>query len=129
MGQDDEAVMKKVKVKVALKTKIKIGNDTNLSHQDLGQSGSVSNRPITGWECLSLQYSVSWPLHLIISPSVIEKYNDILKFLLTVRRTQCKLHDTWAAQKKQKVHRNRVWQGFGVGVLLILSYLAPIFTP
>ena len=106
MGQDDDALMKKVKVKVALKTKIKIGNDTNSSHQDPNQSGSITNRPITGWQCLSLQYSVSWPLHLIVSPSVIEKYNDVLKFLLTVRRTQCKLHGTWAAQKKQKVHMN-----------------------
>ena len=34
---------------------------------------------------------------------VIDKYNDILKFLLTVRRTQCKLHETWANQKKIEV--------------------------
>ena len=64
---------------------------------------TASNRPTDGWQCFSLQYSVAWPLHLVITPSVIEKYNEILKFLLFVRRTQCKLHETWANQKKIEV--------------------------
>ena len=76
--------------------------DTNSTHLS-NQRANSSNRPTDGWQCFSLQYSVAWPLHLIITPSVIDKYNDILKFLLTVRRTQCKLHETWANQKKIEV--------------------------
>merc|ERR1719412_1634029 len=65
---------------------------------------------MNGWQCFSLQYSVAWPLHLIVSPSVVEKYNDIQKFLLTVRRTQCKLHETWSSQKRKQVKKILSWQ-------------------
>ena len=107
LGHDEDSVLRKIKIKIALKTKIKIGNisslqDANSTHLT-NQRGNSSNRPTDGWQCFSLQYSVAWPLHLIITPSVIDKYNDILKFLLTVRRTQCKLHETWANQKKIEV--------------------------
>merc|ERR1711997_1349585 len=107
LGHDEEATLRKIKVKIALKTKIKIGANSNAhevsSTHLLNHRGNSGNRPADGWQCLSLQYSVAWPLHLIITPTVVDKYNDILKFLLTTRRTQCKLHDTWANQKKIEV--------------------------
>ena len=108
LGHDEETVLRKIKIKIALKTKIKIGNTSNSQDSSTTHMSSIrgnsSNRPTDGWQCFSLQYSVAWPLHLIITPSVIDKYNDILKFLLTVRRTQCKLHETWANQKKIEVN-------------------------
>ena len=107
LGHDEEATLRKIKVKIALKTKIKIGANSNAhevsSTHLLNHRGNSGNRPADGWQCLSLQYSVAWPLHLIITPTVVDKYNDILKFLLTVRRTQCKLHETWSNQKKIEV--------------------------
>jgi len=49
-----------------------------------------------GWEQVSLQYAVPWPLHLVVTPAALEKYNDIFSFLLLVRRTQSSLHKLWA---------------------------------
>jgi len=51
---------------------------------------------VCGWEVLGLQYAVPWPLHLIITPTALEKYNSIFRFLLLVRRTQSSLHSLWA---------------------------------
>ena len=63
----------------------------------------ASNEPKkTGWECLSLTYSVPWPLHLIISPKVLSKYNEVFRFLLLAKRTQLMLHSAWTEQKQNK---------------------------
>ena len=51
---------------------------------------------VPGWDQLSLQYAVPWPLHLIITPQTLEKYNAIFKFLLLARRTQSALHSLWS---------------------------------
>ena len=56
--------------------------------------GKESGR--SGWEQLSLQYAVPWPLHLVVTPSALEQYNNILHFLLLVRRAQAGLHTLWA---------------------------------
>ena len=50
----------------------------------------------SGWDQLSVQYAVPWPLHLIVTPSALEQYNNILAFLLLVRRAQAALHNLWA---------------------------------
>merc|ERR1712142_801381 len=49
-----------------------------------------------GWDQVSLQYAVPWPLHLVVTPAALEKYNTIFSFLLLVRRTQAALHQLWA---------------------------------
>ena len=55
-----------------------------------------------GWNNLSLNYTVPWPLHLILSPKVLSKYNEVFRFLLLAKRTQILLHEAWAEQKKDK---------------------------
>jgi len=50
----------------------------------------------SGWEALSMQYAVPWPLHLVVTAQALEKYNRILAFLLAVRRAQRALHALWA---------------------------------
>lgn len=37
------------------------------------------------WSGLSLDYRAHWPLHLILSPDVIEKYNTLFRFLLPIK--------------------------------------------
>ncbi len=78
MSDPDEKVASKVKVE--LKTGSKKVN-------------------IIGWDLIQLTYSVPWPLHLIISPKVLAKYNEVFRFLLLAKRTQLLLHETWSAQK------------------------------
>ena len=38
------------------------------------------------WNGLSLDYRSHWPLHLMFSPEVLEKYNTLFRFLLPIKR-------------------------------------------
>lgn len=85
--QDDEKITKKIKVNVVVPN-----------------NAESKVKPI-GWKCLSLQYSVPWPLHLILSEKSLEDYNRVFQFLITVKRTQLLLHKLWALQKWRKAER------------------------
>lgn len=52
---------------------------------------------VSGWDCVKLQYDVQWPLHILFQPAVLEKYNNLFRFLLKVKRTQLELQQVWAA--------------------------------
>ncbi|TRY67652.1 hypothetical protein TCAL_05867 [Tigriopus californicus] len=82
--QDDEKITKKIKVNVVI------------------PNGDESKVKPIGWKCLTLQYSVPWPLHLILSEKSLEDYNRVFQFLITVKRTQLLLHKMWALQKWRK---------------------------
>ena len=56
----------------------------------LGEGGA------SGWEQLRVQYAVPWPLHLVLTPASLDRYNAVFRFLLLVRRTQAALHTQWA---------------------------------
>jgi gamma-tubulin complex component 4 len=43
------------------------------------------------WGGLSLIYNCQWPLHLMFSPDVTEKYNTLFRFLLPIKRVQLEL--------------------------------------
>lgn len=67
-----------------------------------------------GWEShLYLNYSINWPLNLLFSPSIIERYNKIFKFVLAVRRVQLALHQTWRKQqrfyKSLTTYQSSIW--------------------
>ena len=51
------------------------------------------------WSGLSLDYQVEWPLHLVLGPDTLEKYNQVFRFLMPIKRVQLELQDAW----KQKV--------------------------
>ena len=91
-GMADETILRKVKVKVTLKTRLK------LQHQVKQQPHQLTS----GWDCLSLQYSAPWPLHLILTPSHVDTYNDVARMLLRVRRVQKLLQEAWFADVKDK---------------------------
>eukprot|EP00347_Sterkiella_histriomuscorum_P015647 403356230 len=50
------------------------------------------------WNGLSLDYRSHWPLHLMFSPDVIEKYNTLFRFLLPIKRIQLDLQHVWAVK-------------------------------
>lgn len=58
--------------------------------------------PEIGWTVLGLTYCVNWPLHIFFTPSMLEKYNRIFRFLLAVRRTQLDLQHCWSLQMFNK---------------------------
>uniref|UniRef100_A0A8C9HEQ3 Gamma-tubulin complex component n=1 Tax=Piliocolobus tephrosceles TaxID=591936 RepID=A0A8C9HEQ3_9PRIM len=69
-----------------------------------GPSRETSPReaPASGWAALGLSYKVQWPLHILFTPAVLEKYNVVFKYLLSVRRVQAELQHCWALQMQRK---------------------------
>ncbi|XP_053896970.1 gamma-tubulin complex component 4 isoform X2 [Malaclemys terrapin pileata] len=69
-----------------------------------GPSRELSPReaPTSGWAALGLSYKVQWPLHILFTPAVLEKYNVVFKYLLSVRRVQAELQHCWALQMQRK---------------------------
>ncbi|KAL5558187.1 hypothetical protein UlMin_034398 [Ulmus minor] len=47
-----------------------------------------SRTPIFGIDCLEFTYKVSWPLELIANTEAIKKYNQVMRFLLKVKRAK-----------------------------------------
>lgn len=55
---------------------------------------------------LKLKYKVKWPLHLLFSPKVIERYNVMFQFLLQIKRIQYDLHSIWCYHREKKMKKN-----------------------
>ncbi|XP_068172322.1 gamma-tubulin complex component 4 isoform X5 [Antennarius striatus] len=66
------------------------------------QDTSPREVPPTGWAALGLAYKVQWPLHILFTPAVLEKYNIVFRYLLSVRRVQSQLQHCWALQMQRK---------------------------
>ncbi|XP_027870022.1 gamma-tubulin complex component 4 [Xiphophorus couchianus] len=66
------------------------------------QDSSPREAPPTGWAALGLAYKVQWPLHILFTPAVLEKYNVVFRYLLSVRRVQSQLQHCWALQMQRK---------------------------
>uniref|UniRef100_A0A1A9WLY9 Gamma-tubulin complex component n=1 Tax=Glossina brevipalpis TaxID=37001 RepID=A0A1A9WLY9_9MUSC len=47
------------------------------------------------FQFVQLQYKINWPLHLLFSPKVIERYNVLFRFLLLIKKIQYDLHMIW----------------------------------
>ncbi len=55
---------------------------------------------------VTLKYKVRWPLHLLFTAKVLERYNDLFRFLLRIKKTQCDLHRIWCYHRENKVERS-----------------------
>lgn len=55
---------------------------------------------------LVLRYKIKWPLHLMFSPKVLERYNDLFRFLIRIKKAQHDLHDVWCHHREIKVQRD-----------------------
>uniref|UniRef100_T1IZF1 Gamma-tubulin complex component n=1 Tax=Strigamia maritima TaxID=126957 RepID=T1IZF1_STRMM len=61
----------------------------------------------TGWTNLSLTYNVPWPLHIIFTKPILEKYNIMFRFLMSIKRVQLDLQHCWTLQMLWKSHQKR----------------------
>uniref|UniRef100_A0A8C4QIT6 Gamma-tubulin complex component n=1 Tax=Eptatretus burgeri TaxID=7764 RepID=A0A8C4QIT6_EPTBU len=66
-----------------------------------GQSSELQHSA-TGCSLLGLSYEVRWPMHILLTPNILESYNTIFHHLLEVRRVQTELQQCWATQMQQK---------------------------
>lgn len=55
---------------------------------------------------ITLKYKVKWPLHLLFSPKTLDKYNEMFRFLLRIRKIQYNIHQVWTFQRESKVKKN-----------------------
>ncbi|XP_013187642.2 gamma-tubulin complex component 4 [Amyelois transitella] len=52
-----------------------------------------------GWSTIILKYEFKWPLHLLFTPEVLARYNDMFRLLLRIKQTQHDLHMLWKTYK------------------------------
>eukprot|EP00058_Branchiostoma_floridae_P020804 XP_002606294.1 hypothetical protein BRAFLDRAFT_67534 [Branchiostoma floridae] len=69
------------------------GPPTNVTEHE--PSGPIPSGE-SGWGVLGLSYSVQWPLHILFTEAVLDK------FLLSVKRVQLELQHCWALQMEGK---------------------------
>lgn len=53
------------------------------------------------WDNVFLEYRVDWPLHLLLTPQVMAKYNVVFQYLLRLKRIQGDLESSWAVMRRQ----------------------------
>lgn len=54
---------------------------------------------------ISLRYKVKWPLHMIFSAGVMERYNEIFRFLLRIKKSQHDLQLVWTMHREKKMDK------------------------
>ncbi|CAI9719478.1 gamma-tubulin complex component 4-like [Octopus vulgaris] len=84
-------------------------NDSYLHNFQLTCKTGTGDRPSnvnvfsgTVLNALGLTYTVQWPLHIFFTPSVLEKYECVFKFLMKVHYVQMELQHCWLLQVKSK---------------------------
>ncbi|XP_026742144.1 gamma-tubulin complex component 4 homolog isoform X2 [Trichoplusia ni] len=73
---------------------VKPNVSTNTSIEE--DSSTVSD----GWSSIILKYDFKWPLHLLFTPEVLARYNDMFRLLLRIKKTQHDLHALWKTYKQ-----------------------------
>lgn len=86
-------------------------NPESLTDQYRIQSASAGKKTdddITGYEALELDYSVPFPLSLIISRKTIIRYQLILRYTLSLRHLENTLIESWSESNKATswIHRS-----------------------
>lgn len=72
--------------------KVKVNKDGDL----MGHPDASLEVSLDGWDGISLEYSIDWPLQLFVTPEVLSKYQRIFQYLLRLKRTQMELEKSWA---------------------------------
>ncbi|XP_071845867.1 gamma-tubulin complex component 4-like isoform X1 [Apostichopus japonicus] len=80
-----------------------------------GKKGALGGKVETGWHLMGLSCTFHWPVHIIFTPSVAERYNKLFKFLLAVKRVQLELQQCWIHHMDRKNHvpsieETTIWQ-------------------
>ncbi|CAA6662025.1 unnamed protein product [Spirodela intermedia] len=56
---------------------------------------------LDGWDGVSLEYSLDWPLQLFFTQEVLSKYIRAFQYLIRLKRTQMELEKSWASVMQQ----------------------------
>lgn len=72
---------------------------------------------------IELKYKVKWPLQLLFSPKVIDRYNDMFRFLLQIKKIQYELHMVWCQHREQKLTKNHELRQFRHKLMYLIDNL------
>ena len=50
------------------------------------------------WNGLTMDYTPKWPLHLMLTPQILDKYRALFRFLFSIKRAQYHLQRLWMKQ-------------------------------
>ncbi|KAK9756933.1 hypothetical protein RND81_01G130800 [Saponaria officinalis] len=64
-------------------------------------ASSSTTADLDGWDGITLEYSIDWPLQLFFSQEVLSKYRRVFQYLLKLKRTQMELEKSWASVMHQ----------------------------
>lgn len=95
------APLQKLRLDVGASAYIGIGAEHTAELRSWGFSSITSGvqaAVFDSWSGLGLQYTPEWPLDLIFSQQVLDKYNALFKFLFTLKRAQFLLQRAWLAR-------------------------------
>ncbi|KAK2152884.1 hypothetical protein LSH36_315g00018 [Paralvinella palmiformis] len=105
---EDESLLQRFHLTVDSGTRSTDKTQTQVKQQQRSSAdGSTGSVMVSGWNLLRLTCRVERPLHIMFTPSVIDRYNTLFQFLLRVKRVQLELQQCWALQMQQK-HLGRV---------------------
>ncbi|CAK0758510.1 hypothetical protein CVIRNUC_002625 [Coccomyxa viridis] len=77
--------------------------DSAPAHQDAFSTGldDVHVPEYDAWDGLSLTYTLKWPLHILLTPEVMARYNALFQHLLRLKRVCLGLDAAWASLRRQ----------------------------
>lgn len=78
-----------------------VGDDAHTSHID-NEAGDAHHF----LRLVELKFKVKWPLHLFFSPLILQRYNQLFRFLLQIRKLQNDLHAVWRSHRERKIAGN-----------------------
>lgn len=86
---------------------------TNLSTYTpapIGASGE-NEKDISGYEALTLDYAVPFPLSLVVSRVTLTRYQLLFRYLLSLRHLETLLTNSWTEHNKSRVWTNKTRNG------------------
>eukprot|EP00899_Mesostigma_viride_P015699 jgi/Mesvir1/2412/Mv22150-RA.1 len=78
---------------------------------DGGSSAAAAASVPRSWDAITLEYKVDWPLHMLLTPEALDRYNTVFQFLMRLKRVQILLEAAW----KRGMTGDRSGAGAGKG--------------
>lgn len=70
---------------------------------------------------LTLTYKIKSPLHLLFSPRILEKYNELFRFLIHIRKIQYDLQNLWSHHREKKIEKSNELLHFRNKLMFIID--------
>ncbi|CAG9336227.1 unnamed protein product [Blepharisma stoltei] len=102
---DSQVNFQGIKLDVGTSAYIGIGSQTGIELLNWGfiQTGTGMQTAIfDSWSGLTLEYCTEWPLNLMLSPQILDKYMALFRFLFTLKRAQFTLQRSWITLVKKR---------------------------